>query len=253
MVRVIKTHIFAFLVLLLLFSVSYAKPHAIYQYSPLNSLMSGVYDGGKTIAELYKYGNFGMGTINGLDGELVIVKGQAYQIRSDGQVVKLNGNTNVPFAQVCFFTPQKSFVISGGVTLETAKTLIDSKLKSKNIFYAINIKGQFEYVKARSVPKQFKPFVPCLEVVKKQSVFELVTTEGQVIGFRCPEYIKEINSPGYHFHYLNNDMRSGGHVLNLRIVSAEVSIDAINEYDVEFPQDNIFLQQDLSGTLQYKP
>lgn len=254
MARMIKTQILVLvLVFLVLFSASYAKPHAVYQYSPLNSLMSGVYEGGKTISELVKHGDFGMGTVNGLDGELVIVDGHAYQIRSDGRVIVLGGRTKVPFAQVCFFSPQQSFIISGGVSLEAAKALIDSKLNSRNIFHAIKIKGLFSRVKARSVPKQIKPYLPLAEAIKKQSVFEFVITEGQIIGFRQPDYIKEINTPGYHFHFLNKDMTAGGHLLELRIVSAEVTIDTINEYNVEFPKDNNFLQKDLSGGLQYKP
>lgn len=248
-----KVPLFTILVFLVLFSVSFAKPHAVYQYSPLNSLMSGVYDGDKTISEIEKYGDFGLGTVNGLDGELVIIDGNAYQVRSDGKVVVLDGGTKVPFAQVCFFEPQKSFVVYGEVSLESAKAFIDSKLDSENVFQAVKIKGIFSYIKARSVPKQAKPYIPLAEAIKKQSVFEFVTAEGEVIGFRQPDYIKEINTPGYHFHFLSKDRMSGGHVLDLRIISAEVTTDPINEYNVEFPKDEDFLKKDLSGGLQYKP
>lgn len=253
MVKIMKVRTLAVLVFLLLFSVSYAKPHSIYQYSVLNSLMSGVYDGGGTISGLLEHGDFGIGTVNGLDGELVITGGQAYQVRSDGTVIVLDGGTKVPFAQVCFFDPQKSFMISGPISLEAAKALIDSRLGSKNVFYAVKMKGVFSYIKARSVPKQSKPYPLFAEAVKKQSLFEFVTAEGQVIGFRQPDYIKEINTPGYHFHFLDKDAMSGGHILDLRILSAEAYVDKIHEYTVEFPNDEEFMKKDLSGDNQYKP
>lgn len=253
MIKILKANTLGVLVFLVLFSVSYARPHSVYQYSVLNSLMSGVYDGGGTISGLLEHGDFGIGTVNGLDGELVITGGQAYQVRSDGTVIVLDGGTKVPFAQVCFFDPQKSFMISGPISLEAAKALIDSRLGSKNVFYAVKMKGVFSYIKARSVPKQSKPYPLFAEAVKKQSLFEFVTAEGQVIGFRQPDYIKEINTPGYHFHFLDKQKASGGHVLDLHIASAEVTIDAIREYCVEFPEDGGFLKKDLSGSLQYRP
>ncbi len=248
-----KTIIKAFAVAVVLFSASYANSHAVYQYSVLNSLMSGVYDGNKTISELIKHGNFGVGTVNGLNGELVIADGMAYQVRSDGKVIKLAGSSKVPFAQVCFFSSQEIIAASNLGSLDDVKSFVDSKLMSKNLLYAIKIKGLFSYVKTRSVPKQSKPYIPLSEVIKKQSVFEFSTIEGVVIGFRQPDYIKEINTPGYHFHFLSKDKNAGGHVLDLRVIRADVTIDSIKDYKIEFPKDTEFLQKNLSGGLQYKP
>lgn len=43
----------------------------IYQTSLMSALLSGVYEGNTTIADLLTHGDFGLGTFNELDGELI--------------------------------------------------------------------------------------------------------------------------------------------------------------------------------------
>ena len=43
----------------------------LYQTSLMSALLSGVYEGSTTIADLLKHGDFGLGTFNELDGELI--------------------------------------------------------------------------------------------------------------------------------------------------------------------------------------
>ena len=43
----------------------------LYQTSLMSALLSGVYEGTTTIADLLKHGDFGLGTFNELDGELI--------------------------------------------------------------------------------------------------------------------------------------------------------------------------------------
>ncbi|MCX5749367.1 MAG: acetolactate decarboxylase [Candidatus Saganbacteria bacterium] len=254
MVRTLKLRIFvSVFILVFFFSPAFAKPHAVFQHSLLNSLMAGVYKGDMKVSELLKYGDFGVGTFDRLDGEMIIVDGKIYQVRSDGNVIERHGDAKVPFAQVCSFKPQESFAISNIPSLESVKTLIWSKLNSKNLIYAIKIKGRFNYVKTRSVPKQSEPYRPLAEIIKKQSVFEFSAVEGQVIGFWLPDFIKGINAPGFHFHFLNKELTAGGHVIEMSVASAEVMLDDIYKYNLEFPRESSFLNKDLSGDLQYKP
>nr|CAJ75291.1 hypothetical protein kuste4529 [Candidatus Kuenenia stuttgartiensis] len=46
-----------------------------------------MYNGETTIDQLKKYGNFGIGTFNALDGEMVVVGGNIYQVKHDGLVI----------------------------------------------------------------------------------------------------------------------------------------------------------------------
>ena len=43
--------------------------------------MLGQYDGVMEIAEILRYGGFGVGTLDRLDGELIVLDGKAYQVR----------------------------------------------------------------------------------------------------------------------------------------------------------------------------
>ena len=56
----------------------------VYQISTMGALLDGVYDGDVTIRELLRHGDFGLGTFNGLDGEMLVLDGVCYQLRSDG-------------------------------------------------------------------------------------------------------------------------------------------------------------------------
>lgn len=254
MIKNLKYNLLISVILPVLFvTAAHAKPHTVFQYSVLNSLMSGVFEGDMPMSELLKNGDFGIGTFDRLDGEMIIVDGKVYQARSDGMVIERNDNVKVPFAQLCSFEPQEHFIISDAISLESVKKLMNVKLHSENIMYAVKITGRFNYVKTRSVPKQSEPYRPLAVVIKEQSVFELNNVEGQVIGFRQPDYIREINVPGYHFHFINKSKTAGGHVLEINIASAEVMLDSIYEYNVKFSNGSSFLNKDLSGDFQYKP
>ena len=55
------------------------------QTSTIDALLDGVYDGELTYAELSRYGDFGIGTFEGLDGEMIAFDGAIWQVKSDGK------------------------------------------------------------------------------------------------------------------------------------------------------------------------
>lgn len=46
-------------------------PHEIFQLSTINALLEGVFDGNMSYGQLKQHGDFGIGTFNGLDGEMI--------------------------------------------------------------------------------------------------------------------------------------------------------------------------------------
>jgi hypothetical protein len=58
-------------------------PGRVTQVSVINALLIGRYGGGMPIPELLRYGEFGVGTPDHLDGELIVLDGRAYQARGD--------------------------------------------------------------------------------------------------------------------------------------------------------------------------
>ena len=76
---------------------------AIYQTSTLDAILDGAYDGDVTIAELAERGDLGLGTLDGLDGEMIVLDGEFHQARADGSVRRVGPDELTPFAVVTRF------------------------------------------------------------------------------------------------------------------------------------------------------
>jgi acetolactate decarboxylase len=218
----------------------------LYQVSVLNGLMKGDYDGKVTLAEIRRHGDFGIGTFDKLDGEEIELDNAFYQVRSDGTVRKLSGSVKVPFSMNTFFGTDMGFSVTRGPDYVSLQRFIDTRLPSKNIPYAIKIDGKFSYIKARSVPAQSKPYPPLTEVVKSQSVFEFKNIEGTLVGFRIPDYMRDVNILGYHLHFISRDRAKGGHLLECAIDRGDVKIDSIDRFIMALPRSQDFYRLDLS-------
>ncbi|MDV3301034.1 acetolactate decarboxylase [Mycobacterium avium] len=58
----------------------------IFQTSTMGALLDGVYEGNVTVRELLRHGDFGLGTFNRLDGEMLVLDGVCYQLRADAVI-----------------------------------------------------------------------------------------------------------------------------------------------------------------------
>lgn len=222
------------------------KEEYIYQYSVLAALTAGAYDGQMTFGELREHGGFGLGTFDALDGEMLALDGAFYQIKIDGKVYRVTDEMETPFAVVTSFSSDISFRVKNNLNYNEFKDYLDSRLPTENLFYAVKGEGSFTRIKVRSVPRQEKPYPPLLEVVKEQKVFELNNVKGTLVGFRCPEYVAGLNVSGYHFHFITDDRKAGGHVLDLQIGDIVVDIDQTAKFDMILPETNSFYQMDFS-------
>jgi acetolactate decarboxylase len=225
------------------------------QISTIDALLNGVYDGVTTIGELKKYGDFGIGTFEALDGEMLEVDGAFYQIKADGVAYRVADNIETPFTTVTYFDTDRTVTIPANLDYVGLQEYLDGILPTENIFYAFKINGTFSYMKTRSVSAQQKPYPPLVEVTKTQPVFEFTNTQGTMVGFRCPSYVNGVNVPGYHLHFLTAKKDAGGHVLDFSITSAEASIDYTSEFKMILPgEDSDFyklnLATDISGDLE---
>ena len=218
------------------------------QWSTIDALLKGQYDGVATLGEVRKSGDFGLGTLDGLNGELLLLDGTLYQVDAKGVVHQPADTVSTPFAAVTFFKSDLEIAVPAGLTQEELQARIDAALPSPNLFYAVRVTGKFAQVKTRSVGRQEKPYVPLSEVVKTQSLFAFADSTGTMVGFRCPGFVKSLNVPGYHFHYLTADRRGGWHVLGL--VTGEgvrVAVSVQRNFTVKLPDSAEFNALDLSG------
>jgi len=164
------------------------------------------------------------------------LEGKFYQIKADGIAYPVDDSMKTPFAVVTFFEPDKSVLLDEASDYKELQQYLDNLLPKKDIFYAIKIEGAFKYIKARNIPKQNKPYPPFSEVVKNQLIFEFHNVEGTIVGFRCPAYIERINVPGYHFHFITKDKKTGGHLLECQMQNAKIEIDYTPEFHMILPE-----------------
>jgi acetolactate decarboxylase len=218
----------------------------LYQYSTIDALLAGVYDGDLTMDRLLARGGFGLGTLNGLDGELVVLDGVAYHAAAGGRVDVPAGSTRTPFACVTRFAPGTSLELDGVDGLEALNAAVSAHLPTKNRFYAIRIDARFARVRTRAIPRQTPPYAPLAEVAKKQVVSDF-SGRGTLVGLYSPPFVKGVNVPGFHWHFLTGDRTGGGHVLDCAFASAEARLDGMRSFTLDLPDSRAFDGLDLAG------
>ena len=86
----------------------------LFQVSTAGALVEGVHEGAVSVHFLKEHGDLGLGTFTNLDGEMVVVDGRCYQVRSDGSVREVDDAERSPYAVLTQFQPD-SPVAAGGV------------------------------------------------------------------------------------------------------------------------------------------
>ena len=223
---------------------------ALFQTSTLSALLDGVYDGQMAYRDVTEHGDFGIGTFDALDGEMIELGGTVYQIKADGKASRVGGSVKTPFAMVTFFEPDQTVHLEGAFDYERLMERLDELLPTENIFYAIRIAGDFEHVKTRSVPRQDRPYRRLVEVVKDQPTFEFSNVRGTMAGFRLPGYMAGLNVAGYHLHFLTEDGRRGGHVLEFSTQTVRIDVDYTARFVMALPDSPAFREADLTGGKQ---
>ena len=232
---------------LVLSSCTSSKSTALTQTSTIDALLAGVYDGEMSCAELLEKGDFGLGTFDALDGEMLVLDGTVYQIKSDGKVYQPSADTKTPFACVTHFQSQASFKLKKGLDFKGFEALFDKNYTNKNIFQAIKITGQFKTMLTRAVQAQTKPYPSLAEATKTQPEFPMQNIRGTLVGFRCPSYVKGINVPGFHLHFISEDKSQGGHVLSFEVEDALCETQSSHDFTIILPKgQSDFNKVDLS-------
>ncbi len=220
------------------------EQNVLFQTSMYSLLDKGVQEGEITVKDLKRHGDFGLGTFNGIDGEMIGLDGDFYQIKVNGVAYPAQDSMKTPFAAVTFFEPDKRASLEKAADFEQLKRTLDKLVPTKNIFYAVRIEGPFKYIKARSVPRQERPYPPLSEIFRSQRIFEFHHVQGTLVGFRCPSYVKGINVPGYHFHFITEDRKAGGHLLECQLENTLVEIDYLPAFHLALPEGGDFFTLD---------
>ncbi|MBR6338029.1 MAG: acetolactate decarboxylase [Ruminococcus sp.] len=221
----------------------------VFQVSLLQGLTLGDYYGSVTVKDLKGKGDIGIGTFEGVNGELIMLDGEVYRAFSDGSTEKAPDKETIPFANVTFFDADSEEKLSDIADIGSLKTMLDEKAAKlgKNRFYFIRIDGSFKMMHARSELKQEEPYKTLAEALSTdQREFKWKNIKGTVVGLYCPEYMNDLNAVGWHLHFISEDRNLGGHVLDLSFDQATLSIDSTDGFNMLLPETKMFPTLDLT-------
>jgi acetolactate decarboxylase len=218
--------------------------NTLYQVSTATALVEGIYQGAVRIANLREHGDLGLGTFEDLDGEMVILDGQFFQVRCDGSVTEVADDVLSPFAVVSQFSPDPAVTLDECPDMSHLTSRFDSLRHSNNVFFALRVDGKFDYVHTRAMCRT-QEGVPLIRAAAVQPEFEFRDISGTLVGFWTPEYAKTFNVPGYHLHFISDDRKHGGHLLQCRGANLRLQIQREGNYHVALPETEDFLKADL--------
>jgi acetolactate decarboxylase len=218
--------------------------HSIFQVSTSTAVVEGVFGGYVTVAELKQHGDFGLGTFDGLDGEMIMVDGECYQATNDGVVNRAEPEWGVPFGVVTRFEEDLASTVDAESSFVEFQHLVDTQRPSENLFVGIRAEVFALRMSLRAACKA-APGEGLVEAVQHQSEFSAKAVHGTLVGFWTPTYASAFNVPGYHFHFLDDDREFGGHVLDMDIATASVSLHLESDMHVVLPETAEFLSADL--------
>ncbi len=225
-----------------------------YQVSTLQALALGFSKSVITVEELIRHGDMGLGTFEDVDGEMIILDGNCYRAKNNGEVVVAENNRGVPFASVCRFQPQRHEKVGKIDTIEHLKewlTLCIEEEFGLNSMYAVRIDGDFSKVDARSesgTKAHHVTLKDALSVTQKAFVFENI--KGSLVCVYYPDYMDGINAAGWHLHFLSEDRKSGGHVFDISLKQGEAKFCKITSVEVRIPDTPAFDTYALKGASQ---
>ena len=221
-----------------------AAPYTVTQIGTNHTLNAGEYHGILPISTLLNHGNFGLGTYDNLNGEMILLGGQFYQVLVDGTVVNPPLTTTTPFGVVTFFNPTQSIPINSPIDIRNLEQELLSSHIDPNRIYAIKITANLDSARYRSWPEQKPPFKPFSELSDQEKIYNSRNIDVTLVGFYFPEWFGEVNTIGFHFHFITNNHKTGGHLYDALISRGNVEISSI---------DQLLILDPLSQTTHHQP
>lgn len=217
----------------------------LFQVSTSGATVQGVYKKAVTVGTLKYHGDFGLGTFEGLDGEMMVLDGHVYQAHPDGLVTTPPDAAGVPFAVVTAFHPQHRAVLTGIDSFAVLTARLDALRRSDNLFFAVRLDGHFAEMHTRIACKA-EPGVHLDDATAHQAEFHMTDVTGTLMGFWSPPYSRAISIAGWHLHFLTDDRRRGGHVLGCRAATLTAQVQDLDDLHLALPETREFLHADLT-------
>ena len=228
---------------------------SMYQVSLMQAFMHGEYNGVITVGDFKSHGDIGLGTFEGVNGEMIVLDGVVYQAAADGSINVMPDNETIPFATITKFDENAKIDNITAKNFDDLTSQLDKEIEKygTNNMYVVKIKGDFSNITVRSVEKQEKPYKEFTEVAKvDQKVFNHTDQTGTLVAVYFPEYMNELNMHGWHLHFLSDDKTKGGHVLGFNNFKGSGQIDEIHEFSMILPTDDTFAKMNFTENMSSK-
>ena len=221
----------------------------MYQVSLLQGLTLGDYHGSVTAGELKTHGDTGLGTFDGLNGEMIVVDGTVFRAAGDGSVEEVSDDETVPFSNVTFLDNDVYLNIDGADNFNSLISVLNEIVEERGInrFYMVRIDGTFSEMNVRSELAQEEPYQPLAKVLETdQTFFDYEDIDGTLVCLYCPPYMKDLNAAGWHLHFISADRTKGGHVLGLKLDRGKMLWDDTDGFEMSLPAGEMFSALDLT-------
>ena len=218
--------------------------HSIFQVSTTGALVQGVYQGCTRVGDLKTHGDFGLGTYEDLDGELVMLDGHCFRTTAEGVTREVKDDRLVPFAVITRFEADRKEGLQGIDSLASLERKMDVFRSSQNIFMGIQLDGVFDKFDLRA-PCKAAAGEDLVAATSHQSEFCFENMEGTLVGFWTPAYARILNFSGYHLHFISADRKQGGHLLNLSARELLAIFHFETDFHMAILETRAFLEDDL--------
>jgi acetolactate decarboxylase len=207
----------------------------LFQISTGTALVEGVHDKAITVGDLRSHGDFGLGTFEGLDGEMVVLDGHFYQAHFDGRITEAPDSAAVPFAVVTNFSPQHRASLSAIGSIDALTAALDGLRRSQKSL----LRGSPRRppspsftcglpARCRPARRSSKPRTASRVPSRRQS--------GTLVGFWSPAYTRMVSVAGWHFHFLSADRSKGGHLLGCKAEHLDAQVQDLDDFRLAMPE-----------------
>ncbi|GBG97086.1 acetolactate decarboxylase [Lactococcus termiticola] len=207
----------------------------IFQEGSYRTLNGGFYEGTISLEEALTHGTVGIGTLDGANGEVIILDGIAYHGDAQNQVRFVDGKEKLPYVAVLEHQADKSFELKD-LANDQALAEILGQLPSQSTAFSIALTGNFEKIEISSKPANNTEAYP--EIMAKQPHFTRENIKGSIVGIWSPNHLSGLYGDGFHLHFISEDKDFGAHLVAFDVVEAQAEVGQITDMTQHFPTDN---------------
>jgi acetolactate decarboxylase len=218
----------------------------LFNASTRSAYQAGYFTGTFTLAEVLTRGDVGLGALNANDGELIIDGGVAWRTAADGRTHILDPGATSPFATVVPWRSDVTFELEQPLNKHGFEAELARRIPLANRIWALRVSGQFAVVTAGASEKQHPPYRPLSDVMREYVNQTWTDTSGTLVAFHCPIYLTGVAYVGFHYHWLSDDHRHGGHVVDFAAHGVSIEACEAESYATELPNTDEFHGLDLT-------